>query len=140
MTIKQKIKSCFNMLFKNEKPQQIIKHTVGVKWCYKCEKNIRCDECVYKSVFEVDSQSQEKCPICNNSINGCQCKFSGSAHPDRSKRMFVVFEHLYLLTPAQLMHVIKLQKYFQISYCDGEKEKIVADLKEEVVHPIGDKI
>lgn len=139
MTIKKKIKSCFNILFKNKKPQ-CVEHTIGIKLCSKCKNNIRCDECVYKKVFETDSKTQEKCPICDSTIDMCQCKFSGSAHPDRSKRMFVVFEHLYLLTPAQLKHVIKLQKYFQISYSDDEKEKIVAGLKKEAIHPIGDKI
>lgn len=38
----------------------------------------------------------DKCPICNNPINMCQCKFGGSAHPDRGNRIEVVVDHLFL--------------------------------------------
>ena len=46
--------------------------------------------------FKSFKQSKIKCPICDYSINRCQCKFCGSAHPDTSKRREVVFDHLYL--------------------------------------------
>ena len=34
----------------------------------------------------------EKCPICKYVFEDCQCRFAGSAHPDRSKRARVVAE------------------------------------------------
>jgi len=69
------------------------------------------------------------CPICKYKQGYCQCLFGGSAHPDRSKRLDVVLEHLYLLTPEQVQHVIELEKHWQISYDDEEKNKIVRELE-----------
>lgn len=71
------------------------------------------------------------CPICEYPIKYCQCQFGGSAHPDRSKRRKVVFDHLYLLTEEQLKHLIKVQAYWQTSYSDEEMNKIVKELKEQ---------
>lgn len=70
-----------------------------------------------------------KCPICKYELGYCQCLFGGSAHPDRSKRRTVVLDHLYLLTEEQIAHIIKLQKHWQTSYGDDEKNKIVDELK-----------
>lgn len=66
-----------------------------------------------------------KCPICGYDLDDCQCYFGGSAHPDRSKRREVVQDHLYLLSDKQLAHLIKLQAFWQTSYCDKEKSKIL---------------
>ena len=72
-----------------------------------------------------------KCPICNYEIGRCQCRFGGSAHPDRSKKYEVVIDHLYLLTNKQVEHIIELQKYWQISYGDDEKNALVDYLTEK---------
>jgi len=72
-----------------------------------------------------------ECPICKYPIGMCQCCFDGSTHPDRSKRREVVLHHLYLLTEDQVKHVIDLEKYWQISYADPEKEKILEELTNE---------
>lgn len=71
------------------------------------------------------------CPICKYNVSRCQCMFSGSCHPDRSKVRTVVTDHLYLLSPEQLEHVIDLQRRWQISYGDEEKNKILDELKGE---------
>lgn len=63
------------------------------------------------------------CPICGYELKDCQCLFSGTAHPDRSTRCKVVYDHLYLFTPTQVQHLIELQKYWQISYSDNEFEQ-----------------
>lgn len=63
----------------------------------------------------------EKCPVCKYDISMCQCMFGGSAHPDRSKRREVVIDHLYLLSPKQIEHIINLQQRWQTSYGDEEK-------------------
>ena len=76
---------------------------------------------------------KERCPICNYVLNGCQCKFGGSGHPNRSKRKEVVFGHLYLFSKKQIKHLIGLEEYWQISYGDDEKEKI----REELVKKYG---
>ena len=71
----------------------------------------------------------DKCPICEYPINQCQCRFSGSAHPDRNKRREVVLDHLYLLSRYQLMHVIELERWWSMSYTDPELNKIFDELK-----------
>lgn len=73
----------------------------------------------------------EKCPICNYPLDMCQCKFGGSAHPDRSKRIEVVFYHLHLLSPEQINHIIALQRLWNISYGDREREQIRKELVAE---------
>lgn len=75
-----------------------------------------------------------KCPICNYEIGatpGCQCLYGGSCHPNRSKRRDVVLDHLYLLSDEQIKHIVELEKYWQISYSDDEKEAVVDELKED---------
>ena len=44
----------------------------------------------------------DKCPICEYSLDNCQCRFAGSAHPARDKRLRVVLDHLYLLSESQI--------------------------------------
>lgn len=73
----------------------------------------------------------EKCPICNNPLDMCQCKFGGSAHPDRSKRIEVVFYHLHLFSPEQVNHIINLQKWWNVSYGDRDREQIRKELEAE---------
>lgn len=72
-----------------------------------------------------------KCPICNYEINHCQCTFAGSAHPDRSKRRQVVLHHLYLFSTEQIKHILELERYWQISYGDDERETIRKELEKE---------
>lgn len=95
-----------------------------LKWCPKDER---------KYHFQAVKQNKEygeqtKCPICGYEIKDCQCYFGGSAHPNRSKRREVVQDHLYLLSEKQLAHLIKLQAYWQTSYGDEERSKILGDL------------
>lgn len=72
------------------------------------------------------------CPICRYDIEHCQCRFGGSAHPDRSKRRTVVLDHLYLFTEKQINHIINLEKWWRISYGDTERSKILDELEREV--------
>lgn len=74
---------------------------------------------------------EKGCPICGYTFDRCQCLFGGSAHPDRSRELDVVLHHLYLLTEKQLRHVIRLEKYWQISYMDDKKASILNKLKRE---------
>lgn len=76
-----------------------------------------------------------KCPICKYPIGECQCYFGGTAHPCRSKNREVVLHHLYLLTEEQVKHVIDLEKQWQISYADPEREKILKELTNEHEQP-----
>lgn len=70
----------------------------------------------------------EKCPICDYDINKCQCLFGGNGHPDRSKKREVVTDHLYLFSPAQVQHVLNLQRYWSMSYSDDEKSNILKEI------------
>lgn len=72
---------------------------------------------------------KEKCPICEYEINMCQCRFTGSAHPNRGKAKEVVKDHLYLLSKKQLKHVIKLERFWNTSYADEEQKEILKKLK-----------
>lgn len=72
---------------------------------------------------------ESKCPICGYKIpGGCQCRYAGSAHPDRHKKRTVVQDHLYMLTHEQLEHLIQLQKYWQTDYSDPEMKEILRRL------------
>lgn len=68
------------------------------------------------------------CPICEYPFEHCQCRFGGSSHPDRSDRARVVFDHLYLLSPGQLDHVMHVQSFWQTSYADEKRNKILSYL------------
>lgn len=72
---------------------------------------------------------KELCPICKYEFNMCQCRFGGTSHPDRSKRASVVTDHIYLLSDAQINHLKKVQKFWQISYDDEEKNEILKELE-----------
>ena len=84
------------------------------------------------------SADAECCPICEYPLKMCQCLFGGNAHPDRSKRTQVVKDHLYLLTPLQVGHVIWLEQNWQTSYVDDEMERIKDELIEAM--STGDKL
>ena len=72
-----------------------------------------------------------KCPICDYEINHCQCRFAGSAHPNRSKRIEVALDHLYLFSNEQIQHILALEKWWQISYGDEGRESIREELVSE---------
>ena len=78
-----------------------------------------------------------KCPICNYEIKDCQCIFGGTAHPNRSKRKVVVFDHLYLFEKEQVEHLISLQRQWQTSYGDKELkqeyEKLINEYHEGAI-------
>ena len=78
-----------------------------------------------------------KCPICNYEIKDCQCIFGGTAHPNRSKRREVVFDHLYLFEKEQVEHLISLQRQWQTSYGDkelkSEYEKLINEYHEGAI-------
>lgn len=67
---------------------------------------------------------KERCPICDYMLGYCQCLYGGTCHPDRSKRKDVVFHHLYLFSKRQVKHLIELERHWQISYGDAEREAI----------------
>ena len=126
----------------------------GIK-CYECpiwSAHPYCKQTIHEHPYEVaslmgyevveDEQSgnfgqleevatKEKCPICDYDIENCQCRFGGSAHPDRSKRQSVVKDHLYLFSDKQVKHIIELERYWRTSYTDEEKEKIREELEQE---------
>lgn len=78
-----------------------------------------------------------KCPICNYEIKDCQCIFGGTAHPNRSNRRVVVFDHLYLFEKEQVEHLIRLQRQWQTSYGDKELkqeyEKLINEYHEGAI-------
>ena len=76
----------------------------------------------------------EFCPICEYEMQRCQCIFGGSAHPDRDRRQRIVKDHLELLSPKQVAHLIALEDWWNTSYGDPDDEaefkKLNAFLKE----------
>lgn len=85
--------------------------------------------------MKIGSLHNEKCPICEYELQHCQCIFAGSAHPDRSRRTRIVKDHLNLLSPKQIAHLIQLEDWWQASYGDPEDteeyEKLKAFLRDE---------
>lgn len=73
--------------------------------------------------------NKDLCPICGYEIDSCQCLLGGSAHPDRDEERDVVQDHLYLLSDAQLYHLIELQRYWQTSYGDEERTEMLECLE-----------
>lgn len=73
----------------------------------------------------------EICPICKYELDKCQCRFAGSAHPNRDKIRDAVVNHLYLLSSAQLAHIIDLERWWAMSYSDDERTEILNHLMEE---------
>ena len=66
----------------------------------------------------------DKCPICKYQLDQCQCLYAGSGHPDRSKRIKVILDHLFILSESQIRHVIELERRWNISYTDQELTEI----------------
>lgn len=62
----------------------------------------------------------EKCPICEYLMGDCQCIFAGNAHPNRDRRTKIVKDHLELLSPKQIGHLVALEAYWNTSYGDPE--------------------
>ena len=75
--------------------------------------------------------SKKNCPICDYKFDMCQCPFSGSAHPNRSKRARVVADHIYLLSDEQIDHLKQVQKLVHTVYADEEMKQILAELESE---------
>jgi glucan phosphorylase len=61
--------------------------------------------------MRVGSVHHEKCPICEYELQECQCIFCGKAHPDRERRKRIVKDHLEMLSPKQIAHLITLEDY-----------------------------
>ena len=80
---------------------------------------------------QISRTVERNCPICKYSIAQCQCLYGGSAHPDRSKRREVVLDHLHLFSEEQIGHIIDLERYWQVSYGDAERTKILKELEQE---------
>lgn len=76
-----------------------------------------------------DPYKEYHCPICDYVLEDCQCRFSGSAHPDRSKRVKVVKDHLYLFPEIVVKHILCLEESWQTSYDDKEMTEIYNELK-----------
>ena len=79
------------------------------------------------------SNNEEKCPICEYDISYCQCRFGGSAHPDRSLRARVVADHIYLFSDKQIEHLKNIQNHWHTCYDDEEMNKILKGLEKEYV-------
>ena len=62
----------------------------------------------------------EYCPICEYEMQHCQCIFGGKAHPDRTRRARIVKDHLYMLSPKQIGHLIAVEEWWATSYGDPE--------------------
>lgn len=52
MTIKQKLKACYKVLFKN-KPITTLTYGVRVVKCDDCEYNVKCEDCFYSDFAKI---------------------------------------------------------------------------------------
>lgn len=81
----------------------------------------------------------EKCPICQYELRSCQCIFGGSAHPNRERRKRIVKDHLYMLSPKQVAHVIALEEYWRASYGNSEDKEEFEKFKEFLEKDVADE-
>lgn len=58
MTLKEKIKACYKILFKN-KPISTITYGIKLVKCSECKDHIRCEECVFKALHSVKETAGE---------------------------------------------------------------------------------
>lgn len=72
----------------------------------------------------------EECPICEYEMNHCQCIFSGDGHPNTEIRKKIVKDHLELLSPKQIGHLVALEEWWNTSYGDPEYIEEFNRLKE----------
>lgn len=82
--------------------------------------------------MRIGNVHHEKCPICEYELHQCQCIFGGSAHPDKHIRQQIVKDHLEMLSPKQVGHLISLEGWWQTSYGDEEYAKEFERFKEFV--------
>lgn len=68
--------------------------------------------------MRVGNVHHERCPICEYELQECQCIFCGKAHPDRERRKRIVKDHLEMLSPKQVGHLIALEDWWNTSYGD----------------------
>ena len=68
------------------------------------------------------------CPVCQRFDEYCRCA-SESLTARTRKSLGVVSEHLYLLKPEELEHVIKIQKAQRVKYSDQQKMSILYALE-----------
>ena len=68
--------------------------------------------------MKIGNVHHEYCPICEYEMQNCQCIFGGEGHPDRSRRKRVVKDHLEMLSPKQIGHLIVLEEWWNTSYAD----------------------
>lgn len=102
------------------------------KWDSGCWIRYKMFENAIENAPTIEPERKKgKCPICKYPFEDCQCRFAGSAHPDRSKRARVVADHIYLLTDAQIEHLKKVQEWWQTSYDDEEMNRILNELRGE---------
>lgn len=86
-------------------------------------------EIAYGGILCEKEKNSFICPICEYKISNCQCRFGGSAHPNRFKRRQVVLDHLYLFSSEQIQHIINLEKWWRISYGDEERTRILQEIE-----------
>ena len=68
------------------------------------------------------------CPLCGKFDRYCKCKSDGLNVRQR-KALEVASEHLYLLTPEELQHLIDIQKRQRVSYSDPTKQRILQGME-----------
>ena len=73
----------------------------------------------------------EKCPICENALNECNCRVCDTSKNDMYKKRQVVLDHLYLFSPEQIQHIIDLERDLKIAYGDSDRSKILIELEKE---------
>ena len=80
--------------------------------------------------------TKTKCPICRYIISDCTCIHSDIRNPEFAKTRDVVMDHLYMLNSDQINHIMKLEKFWDISYKDAEKNRILNKLKNDQMYVV----
>lgn len=69
-------------------------------------------------------RSDNRCPLCHSLFVDCYCRYDIPKNANRDD-VRIIMDHLYMLDPNELQHIIKLEKLWELFYCDSELNDIL---------------
>lgn len=73
------------------------------------------------------------CPVCHKYEAYCRCLNEGMT-AKRRKALEVASEHLYLLRPDEMEHLVQIQKKHRVGYSDVQRSNLLAMLENSSVY------
>lgn len=70
------------------------------------------------------SRSDNRCPLCHSLFIDCLCRYDIPKKANMDD-VHIIMDHLYMLDPNELQHIIKLEKLWELFYCNPELNDIL---------------